>query len=260
MSDQIIPIAISWVLYSIRETIGLTSVRNVILKNKIDQLGEYDIKYGKTFSKGDTFEDIYDLINENTNNLIFTSNADIVSKFTGGQKKKTKKRKRNEELVESHYVSFILDRVKMTVTIIDPSRKNGKMGIYNPYIGLHLESFLKKEGYNVKWLEMTSPCQISYDDVFCQSWTLYLIFKYYESEHYVSDYNNDNVIYIPKKQDKKYKKLLDFFKELASYEIFRTELKISYNENIKNHLDQKILSTYDPCCLLLNMITEDMNV
>ena len=39
MSDQIIPIAISWVLYSIRETIGLTSVRNVILKNKIDQLG-----------------------------------------------------------------------------------------------------------------------------------------------------------------------------------------------------------------------------
>jgi hypothetical protein len=245
-------IAVSWVLYSIRETIGLTIVRNTILKKQIQGLGKYpdNIQYGKTFGQGDTFEDIYEMVSNfegsDKRYLIFTSNGQIV------QKRNKRTRYDDSVLVESHYVSFIVDKQEMVVTMIDPSRKNGKIGIYNPYIGLQLQPYFKKNGYKVEWLEMTTPCQINHHDVFCQSWTLFLVFKFMKQG------NKDNIS-ISKKQSKKYKKLLEYFKNLAKFEIFKTELKISYLENIKNHDDFLTLKNCDPYELLLSMTPNDMN-
>jgi hypothetical protein len=247
-------IAVSWVLYAIRETVGLTIVRNAFLRKKINKLGKYNpdiIQYGKTFSCGDTFEDIYEMIYDfhgsDKRFLIFTSNGEIVK-----NKRKRMRPSSESELVESHYVSFILDRHEMTVTMIDPSRNNGKIGIYNPYIGIYLEPFFKKQGYTVEWLEMTSPCQVNYHDVFCQSWTMFLVYKWLK-------YGDKEKIYIPKSQYKKYTKLLKFFKELLDYDSFRNELRIAYAENIKDHEDFCFLNEYDPCILLLEMTPMDMN-
>lgn len=248
---EIREIAISWVLYSIREAIGLSDVRNEILKKKIERLGTYpknEIVYGKTFTQGDTFNDIHQMIynfhGSDKRVLVFTSNGEIVQKRG--------KRKFDDDLIESHYVSFILDKRNAIAVIIDPSRNNGNVGIYNPYIGICLEPFFKKQGYTVKWLEMTSPCQINYHDVFCQSWTLFLVYKWLK-------YNDNEKIFIPKKQHKKYSKLLGFYKKLLEHSIFRDELRTSYYQNIEDHDDYRSLSEYDPCILLSEMTTEDMN-
>ncbi len=233
-------IAISWVLYSIRETMGLEKVRNEILAKK---LKNHSIKYGKMFTKGNTFEDIYQMVYDfqksNENLLIFTSNGEI-----------TKKRKRNiNEDIESHYISFIVDKQKMNVTMIDPSRNNESFGIYNPYIGISMKPFFEKLGYKVDWLKMTSPCQINYHDVFCQSWTLYLLIKFFKSSE---------KIYIPFKEEDKYNKLLIFYKKLLKYEIFRKELNISYIKNINVHENYDELCKFDPCNLLNKMIVSDV--
>lgn len=247
-------IAISWILYSIREAIGLSDVRNEIIRNEVirnevirKKLNGF-IYYGDTFTSGNTFSHIYQLIydfekSEKTK-LIFTANGEV--------SKNLKKRTR-ADLVESHYVSFILDKTETLAVIIDPSRNNGKPGIYNPYIGIYLEPFFKSRGYKVKWLEMTSPCQIDYHDVFCQSWTLYLILKYLTSD------SIQEPIYIPSDQRKKYGKLLRFFKSLLIVESFRNELIFSYKDNIRNHDDFKLLKKFKPCGTLLDMETEDMN-
>jgi hypothetical protein len=251
MSTGIKDIAISWVLYAIRETVGLSNVRNEILKTKINKLGKYpkdSIYYGETFTSGNTLNDIYQLINDFEGSvktkLIFTANGEV--------RRNSKKRMRSRsELVESHYVSFILDKEHNSVVIIDPSRKNGKIGIYNPYIGICLEPFFRSRGYKVKWLEMSSPCQINYHDVFCQSWTMYLTYKYLAEKK--------DIIHIPSKQRKKYRKLLMFFKELIDFESFKKELMISYNDNIVDHEDFVLLKNYDPCNVLSLMRTDDMN-
>lgn len=246
-------IAVSWVLYSIREVIGLSEVRNDILRTKLNKSGKYSkdsIYYGDTFTSGNSFNDIYKLFDNFEGSdkqiLIFTANGEI--------RQNTRKRPRTE-LVESHYVSFVINKKNSIgsadAMIIDPSRKDGKIGIYNPYIGICLEPFFKKRGYEVKWLEMTSPCQINYHDVFCQSWTLYLTYKYLMCQK--------EKIYVPEKQRKKYKKLLLFFKELSDFDTFRTELGISYNDNIRNHEYFYLLRNHDPCHLLFLMKTNDMN-
>jgi len=247
-------ISISWLLYSIRETIGMTIVRNTILKEKIEK---NEIFYGKTFGVGDTFEDIYEMVYDfeksNKRFLIFTSNGEIVHRSE-------KRIKFSSEMIESHYVSFILDKYEgdgrycvSTVTIIDPSRNEGEIGIYNPYIGICLEPFFEKNGYKIFWIEMTSPCQINYHDVFCQSWTLYLLYELIKDTY-------TEKIYIPKNQCKKYALLLEFFKDLLSYEIFQKELKISYLNNIKDHDLFQSLKEYDPCKLLSSMIPSDMDI
>jgi hypothetical protein len=135
-------IAITWMLYAIRETLGLSVVRNTILQNKIKKTGKYKndiIYYGDTFTTGNTFNYIYQLFEKfegcDKQILIFTANGEIHKN----------RLKRHKELKESHYVSFIVEKLKSTVTIIDPSRKNGNIGIYNPYIGICLTPFLKKK-------------------------------------------------------------------------------------------------------------------
>jgi len=58
MSTDIKDIAVSWVLYTIRETIDLSNIRNEILKTKINKLGgipKNSIYYGETFTSGNTF-------------------------------------------------------------------------------------------------------------------------------------------------------------------------------------------------------------
>lgn len=242
-------IVISWLLFSVRETMGLTVVRNEILQSKINKLKKYPknaIYYGKTFCQGDTFKDIYELFDDfeasDKQYLIFTSNGEIVME---------KRKKMRFETIESHYVTFILNKKERIAIIIDPSRNNGKIGIYNPYIGICLEPFFESEGYKVKWLEMTNSCQLEYHDVFCQSWTLYLAYMYMK--------NQETTINIPKKQRHKYKKLLNFFKNLLNYEIFVNELDVSYKNNIKTHRDFGILKNYNPSQLLRSMKTVEMN-
>lgn len=224
----------SWVLYSIREVFGLGNVRNILLSNMIKS--DYKIKYGKTFSFESSIEDIYNyvlvfLLEKNYDYLIFTANNSV---------KMTNETVDNTE-IESHYQTFILSCSK--VIIIDPSRKQGKDGIYNPYIGKKMERFFKKIKIKIEWLETTNPCQELEEDVFCQTWTLFLAIKYFEKN-----------LYIPKEQEEKYALLLNFLKTCLKNYAFCKELYISYNDATKENK----LNKYNPCTYLENMNTKDM--
>jgi hypothetical protein len=233
-------LAISWLLYAVRATLGLSNVRNAILRNGIK-----NAELGPTFSSGNTVDDVLICINKFQTSekrfLIFTANGEI---------KKSRKRQRLTESyeVESHYISFILDSVHKRAIIIDPSRNRGKPGIYNPYAGIILEPYIKEYGYTTRWLEMSTPCQEIEEDVFCQSWTLFLV-----CEAFVCD-----KIMIPKNQHFKYHILLRFFKELLQVPQFSKELKISYTESINDHVAKRKLSMFDPCELLLSMNAVEM--
>src|SRR5690606_32674479 len=97
--DKSRPVAISWLLYSLREVFGLSSVRNIILKKVLEN--DSLVHYGQTFTQGDTFEDIYKLIDDfqggSKKFLIFTANGEV----------KHGKKRGKFDYVESHYVSFV---------------------------------------------------------------------------------------------------------------------------------------------------------
>jgi hypothetical protein len=239
-------IAVSWALHAVKETVGLTVVRNSMLERLITPFLDPSDKLvlGSTYTKGNTFNEIYSdissFLKSGKRYLVFTSNGEIT---------KNKKRVRHED-IESHYVSFIVDNLLRRVIIIDPSRNNGKIGIYNPYIGLCLEPYFKGLELNVEWLDTTHPCQINTDDVFCQSWTMYLVYKFFQKK--------GGLIKVPKTQDRKYHKLLRFYKKLLGALYFCSELFISYNDAIKGHKDHSALKMYHPCKLLYEMSYVDM--
>lgn len=239
----------SWVLYSIRETLGLTEVRNSFLKKNIEKLGRYpknSIIYGNMYTSGNTYSEIHeavrDLEGSNKEYLIFTANGEV-----------TKNPVKVMGQVESHYVSFIVIKKESRVIIVDPSRNKGKDGIYHPYIGYQLIKFFEDNGYATEWLEMTKPCQTKYHDVFCQSWTLYLVYTWFKVNQY-----HTGPVDIPRSQKKRYEILLKMFKKLLFDEKFYDELMYSYHKSIKNHKRSVALGRHNPCILLNSMKAEDM--
>jgi len=239
-------VTVSWVLYAIRETLGLEDVRNMILKNKTNN---DDIEYGPTFTLSNTYDDIYktvlDFIRDSTKQyMVFTANGSV--RFN------KKKRVRYTNDLESHYLSFIVNKTDKIVLMVDPARDNGKPGIYNPYIGIKLAPFFKNLKFDVKWLHLSNPCQQKYHDVFCQSWSLYLTIKWFEWLGFIND------VTIPNSQNEKYSELLRFYKNLLCYSKFKEELIESYNKSIENHTDYDELKKYNPCEILKNMSYNDM--
>ena len=98
---------------------------------------------------------------------------------------------------ESHYMTFILNNITKQLIIIDPALVNGKPGIYSPYIAIQTIEPFVNNNYDVKWLDTSNTCQTDKNDVFCQSWSLYLQIMNC----------NSNVIDIPQDQFCKYEVL-----------------------------------------------------
>lgn len=241
-------IIVSWILYSIREVMGYSFIRNMVLKHIVTK----PFTFGNTYSMDNTYSDIHNDI------IHFINGVDKYMTFTAnGSVRESKRRRVTEHLQESHYVSFVLDKEHMLAFLIDPSRDNGDYGIYYPYVGITLSSFLEEMGFEVIWVEMSSPCQINYHDVFCQTWTLYLTGKFIKNYDTLSASGNC-IINIPGDQDEKYAMLLKFFKKLLNYSEFRTELRRSYREAIDNHDNQSLLESNDPCDILRNMTVQDI--
>jgi hypothetical protein len=82
------------------------------------------------------------------------------------------------EPIETHYQTFIVDTANKILIMIDPSRKHGGSGIYDPfaawYVGTYISSRIECFSF---WLNLQNPCQIYNNDVFCQTWSLYLLIE-----------------------------------------------------------------------------------
>ena len=226
----------SWIVAIIKETMGVEVVRNDILRYFLRNLPQHNIVYGPTFSIGMAKERLYKFLNEVISAI--QNGEDRIILFTcnnnyGPVTKGTK-------MIETHYQTFIVQCQKKRITMIDPSRRRTMEGMYWPYAAMVVYFYIKSRVHECKfyWLKMTDPCQVKYsssyvedkfgnkipdnDDVFCQSWSLYLLISALQT--------NNTLIYIPYRIEEKYDILIEFYHgRRKNVPIFHEEFQAAWN-------------------------------
>jgi hypothetical protein len=91
------------------------------------------------------------------------------------------------------------------------------------------------KGYETVFVDLNTPAQVSEGDVFCQSWSLYILLQMLKK----NEYHNNVSFQIPKSQIDKYDLLLRFYKQLF---IDMPEL----GANLKTEYDAEILDARGP--------------
>lgn len=244
----------SWILFALRKVFGYEDIRNMILKKLIKDKKE--IVFGKTFGA------------ENTETQLKTYLKKIV-------KSKTKKKyllftASNQAFEgETHYQTFVVDYDKKHLWVIDPASKMGKEGIYSAYVATDtIMPFFREKGWEARFVELRNACQTTLDDIFCQTWSLWLQSKFI---HLLLEGKKSLVISIPKPLTTRYKDLLKFYQECLQIPSVCRELKVTYQETIQTSpelvkgLDKqtrtKLIQHYlsfDPCRQIKDMNEYDL--
>lgn len=227
----------SWILVAIMNTMANGEARNKILRGF---LKDDSIEFGPTFSidNGDKLNEFLDRLVRYMKEGIKKTVAFTSNSFYG-------LKDYPNENTETHYQSYVVDTGERTILMIDPSRKHTITGIYAPisswYIACYLTNKIRCYPY---WLKISNPCQVIYDDIYCQSWTLFLMFKYLKDKM-----NVNSIVDIPNDLYSKYKELLFFYK--SALPLVRKQLDIEWNhllndptkippEDAKLYRDEKI--------------------
>ena len=246
---------VSWVIYSIREVMGLSAVRNAILRH---YLRGDDVTLGKTFGAEDRRASLLRYISTVTRPgrrryTIFTA---INPPLEG----------------ETHYQSFIADHDTRILYMIDPSRTHRQRdGIYTPFAAREtIAPYFEARGWTTRFIRVTHACQTSPDDVFCQSWTLVLLIRVMQK---LVEGDDDPIIRIPSSQDQRYGMLLDFYKDCIRsvqmvcptlQEIFTDHATHSslVTEGARSKADKtrirSRLRRQDPCRVVMEMTPGDL--
>jgi len=220
-------IAISWVLHSMKEVLGMEEIRNIIIRHFIPKLKYIDkIRTFDAFQQYDKapFDNKKKEIIEYCKKIIKWKNLGI---FTATNIQI------NADDHETHYQCFIVDNKNKKVYSIDPAMDHTTetgYGIYDPTVSYEvIKPFFEKKGYTFQYIRLTNPAQINEEDVFCQSWSLYILINVLLQD--------TDTIDIPKQQIDKYVILLDFYKEILDLQDVCAELHHVYKYNIKTHTD-----------------------
>lgn len=257
----------SWIIYSIRRTIGEEDVRNLILKTVLPR--DPNRVLGKTFVLFYNTEKNLDeqIAAYYTNVKVYLS--EFIEKNKGKTLLFTIANAPSEGTPETHYQTVILRNTESpTAIFIDPARKSdGSNGIYEPWaINNCVKPFLEENGFTTSWLPVSQAPQTSKMDVFCQSWSLYLLKE--------AVLHPGSTIIIPKGQQERYALLDNFWKEASQIELFcevltidraavlNTELKdiLIENEHSTKNI-QAILNyhkSFDPCTFIQSMKATDI--
>lgn len=251
--------AITWALYSLREVLNDSDMRNSVLRSFLgDLIYQHSIHLGRTFVGEYDLDDL---------RRYMASIVDVpgVILFTASNPP-------DQDTNETHFLTFIVYNqytpapgFARSLIVIDPSEPPVGSGIYNPYIAdFVVVPFFEARGYGSYGVNTNNACQVQEDDVFCQSWSLYLQIQAVRNpliEHV-----------IPPLQRDKYALLLSFFKTLLALDMFVcNKLREQYRENIMTHralvegvpkkrhgaLRATYLS-YDPCRVVMEMAPDDM--
>jgi hypothetical protein len=236
----------SWALHAMKSMLGIKSVRNKVLKHFYPMI--------KNLTKAETF-DAFDPVEKIVKYVEGIMSVEHYVVFTATNM---------AELVavpETHYQTFYVDNINKQVFAVDPARKNGKDGIYTPYVSNDLlRPLFEKHGYAFTFIEMTNPAQSSIRDVFCQSWSLYILLDILQK--------GVHKVKIPKQQLERYGVLLKFYKEILQIPKLAQTLKKEYVSELKankdvilsdgTELDYKYLLGMDPALLIGQMKKKDM--
>jgi hypothetical protein len=213
-------LANSWILHSIKIILGDEGIRRYIILNKFPSLKNQFKKAIRTFDpfvkKRKTREDKH---NEIQKYLDYAIALDDIVVFTA-----TNVQQNNEDN-ETHYQSFILDNDNKKVYAVDPAFDKDKddfIGIYYAEITHEVvKPFLVSKDYEFGFIRLERPAQSTTNDVFCQTWSLLILLEILEN----NKYKEENLeIKIPKLKVARYKKILDFYKD-----IFKTMPDLQYN-------------------------------
>jgi hypothetical protein len=220
-------IAISWVLHSMKEVLGMEEIRNIIIRHFIPKLKYIDkIRTFDAFQqyKKKPFDNKKKEIIEYCKKIIKWKNLGI---FTATNIQI------NADDHETHYQCFIVDNKNKKVYSIDPAMDHTTetgYGIYDPTVSYEvIKPFFEKKSYTFQYIRLTNPAQINEEDVFCQSWSLYILINVLLQNKYTID--------IPKQQIDKYVILLDFYKEILDLQDVSAELDHVYKYNINENTE-----------------------
>jgi len=154
------------------------------------------------------------------------------------------------ECPETHYQSFIYMNKKLLC--IDPSLGCSGRGIYDAYFTQDLQKKIKESELELK-LGITSlnnpveiACQSHKEEVFCQSWSLYLQYHFLlqivsssnagdaaaAAPSSIKDLSHLKPVDIPAKQSKKNEILYDFYKEIINEKPFITKYDDGQDKSI----------------------------
>jgi hypothetical protein len=114
----------------------------------------------------------------------------------------------------THYEAIVIDTSTRNIILIDPSR-NTTGAIYDADAIDKFINYYKDQisEYIITWLGFTSPCQIDRYDVYCESWTMYLLIQLLKV--YRSD-KHDYIIDIPESLYDKYNVLLKLYSQYTN--------------------------------------------
>lgn len=246
------PVVASWVLDALRRVIGLEDVRNEILKKELKQSTK--ICYGKTFGSETKKKELMAYLESI---VVGKTDCDFLVMTAT-----------NFALAgETHYQVFILDYVHRHLWVIDPSSVKKTEGIYTPYIStLTIMPFFEDHGWTTEFVSLTHPCQTTYEDVFCQSWSLLLGIEFLKK---LKKKDTTELKVFPS-LTRRYSKLLKFYQQYLP--LYCEDLKEIYQQTIKTSRDlvkgikdkkekQKVIQYYlqfDPCEQLEAMKASDL--
>jgi len=211
----------SWIIRALRTTIGFSDVRVEILKHYLQHRYHDKVEYCKdTFTIGVPIENLCDYLDHVLN--LINNSKDKILLFTCNNNVGIT----TEDNIETHYQTFVVYTKSKKIIMIDPSRERREIGIYSPHAAMFVFFYLSSRSkcdIKFNWLNLSSPCQIDYskshddDDVFCQTWSLFLQLQ-------VMLLDSDTID-IPNKLDEKYTILVDFYKEIMiNVPFFKEEL------------------------------------
>jgi len=247
----------SWIIFTLRDVIANSAVRHKIITT---QLGRMDgVSFGKDFNTPEewaTYEADLTKLLSRSDIILFTS-----SNFP------------DAKTAETHFQTFLVNPSKKTLLMIDPARKpSGASGIYSAAAAeKRIQPFFEAQGYTVNWILTDNTCQSSKFDVFCQTWSLYLLI-----EAFKNTLSNTPVpkLPIPRNQVSRYTLILEFFKQCVAIpevcDAFKREWaaftaapdKAIYDgltTAAQKKARKAAYAAIDPCVFLLAMTPDLMN-
>ena len=230
--DELFDDMASWILYSMRELMGLTSVREMIIISLVKSVGMQNVCPIISMTDPERKDDstVHTLcemiIHDTTPNKIFI--------FTGTNLPDTRSN-------ETHYNIFIVNKDKKELLVIDPAivlnkRTNTvEVGIYTPFLATNtVIPHFSHYSYNCAFISLTNTAQTNSSDVFCQTWTLAILKLYLETQTIPVD--------IPQSQQDRYGILYTFYMQvLALFPNLQQRLNEMYKENIENTRLKQVL-------------------
>jgi hypothetical protein len=201
--------AISWMLHALKIVLGDESIRRYIILYYYPTISNSSKKCIRTF---DAFVESAKKREEKANEIRKYCNkmsrkSDLVV-FTASNIQRTKCDN------ETHFQSYIIDNNLKKVCVIDPaydSSKPNNAGIYFAEVSNDIIiPYFERKGYTTEFITLTTPAQVDAEDVFCQSWTLYILLAKLKQNEYIAS----NTFDVPKDQLDKYDMLLSFYQQI----------------------------------------------